>query len=136
MRRVLAIAAGVLVLFAVAMIYNVWHSAHDPVTRTPGPLETGRAQLHAQLETAKKTEAQAEEQDWNSPAELQALIQGHKKRIEKLKDNKEAAEIIAYDYDAIDRLEKRTAQLAEEEAAKAEAAKAEAAEQAAREAQQ
>jgi hypothetical protein len=57
----------------------------------------------------------------------------------KLKDNAAAAEIIAYDREAIDRLEKRIAQIAEEEAAKAEAAQEaakQAAKQAAREAQQ
>jgi hypothetical protein len=62
-------------------------------------------------------------------------MQGHEQRIEKLKGNTAAGEIVAYDREAIDRLEKRIAQIAEQEAAKAEAAQ-EAAKQAAREAQQ
>jgi flagellar basal body-associated protein FliL len=131
MRKIVAISIGVVVLLAGAMFYNVWHAAQDPVTRTPGPLETWRAQLHGQFEAAKKTEEKAEQQAWNSPEQLRAMIQGHEQRIERLKDNKEAAEIVAYDHEAVDRLEKRLAQIAEEEAAKAEAA-----EQAGKEAQQ
>ena len=135
MRRIIAIASGVLALLVIAMMVSVWHATQEPVTRTPGPLETGRAGLHAKLEEARKTEGQAEQQAWNSPAQLRALIQGHEQRIEKLKDNKEAAEIVAYDRDAVDRLEKRIANLAEQEAARAEAAK-EAAQQAAKQATQ
>lgn len=135
MKRIVAITCGVLLLSAVAMMYSVWRASQEPVTHTPGALETGRAQLHAQLEQAKKTEAQAEQQSWNSPNQLRGLIEGHQLRIDKLKDNKEAAEIVAYDRDTIDRLGKRIAQIAEEEAAKAEAEK-EAAKQAAEEARQ
>ena len=123
MRRVVFIGVGVLALLAFALMYSVWRESREPVTRTPGPLETGRMQLHAQLEDAKKTESEAERQAWNSPDRLRAMIQGHQQRIEQLKDNKEAAEIVAYDQDAVDRLEKRIAQIAEEQAAKAEAAK-------------
>ena len=112
-----------MVLLAFALMYNVWRESREPVTGTPGPLETGRAQLHAQLVEAKKTEGDAEREAWNSPARLRGLIQGHQQRIDRLKDNREAAEIVAYDRDAVDRLEKRIAQIAEEEAAKAEAAK-------------
>jgi len=135
MKRIVLITFGFLTLLAVAMVYTVSRASQEPVTHTPGPLETGRAQLHAQLEEAKKTEGQAEQQGWNSPEQLRALIDGHKQRIEKLKDNKEAAEIVAYDRQAIDRLEKRMAQIAEEEAARAEAEK-EAAKRAADEARQ
>ena len=113
-----------LALLGVAMMVSVWHASQEPVTRMPGPLETGRTQLHEKLAEAKKTEGQAEQQAWNSPTQLRALIQGHEQRIEKLKDNKEAADIVAYDRDAVDRLEKRIAQIAEQQAAKAEAAKA------------
>jgi len=123
MKKIVAITCGTLVLLAVGMIYSVWRASQEPVTQTPGPLETGRMQLHAQLGEAKKSEAAAEKQDWDSPDRLRALIQGHEQRIEKLKDNKEAAEIVAYDRDAVDRLEKRIAQIAEEEAARAEAAR-------------
>ena len=122
MKRIVGIGITALVLFAIAMLYSVWRESQAPVTHTPGPLETGRAQLHAQLEDAQKSESAAEQQDWNAPDQLRALIQGHEQRIEKLKDNKEAAEIVAYDRDAVARLQKRIAQIAEEQAAKAEAA--------------
>jgi len=127
------------VVLATAMVYGVWRASQEPVTHTPGPLETARVHLHAQLEEAKNTEAAAEKQHWDSPDGLRALIQGHEQRIDRLKNNKEAAEVVAYDRDAIDRLEKRIAQIAEEEAAKAEAQKEaaqEAATQAAQQAQQ
>lgn len=123
MKRILGIGMTAVVLFAAAMLYSVLRESQAPVTHTPDPLETGRAQLRAQLEEAKKVESAAEQQDWNSPDQLHALIQGREQRIEKLKDNKEAAEIVAYDRDAVERLKKRIAQIAEEQAAKAEAAK-------------
>jgi hypothetical protein len=135
MKRLVGIGIGLLVLLAIGMVYSVWRASQEPVTRTPGPLESGRTQLGAQLEQAKATESAAEKQNWNSPAQLRALIEGHQQRLEKLKDNKEAAEIVAYDRDAIDRLDKRIAQIAEQEAARAEAAK-EAAKRAVQEAQQ
>ena len=135
MKRIVAITCGALVLLAVGMIVSVWRASQEPITHTPGPVETGRAQLRAQLEAAKKTEAAEEKQDWDSPDRLRVLVQGHGQRIEKLKDNKEAAEIVSYDRDAIDRLQKRIAQIAEEEAARAEAAK-EAAKRAAQESAQ
>ena len=133
MKRIVAITCGTLVLFAVGLMYTVWRASQEPLTHTPSPVEVGRVQLHAQLEDAKKTEAAAEKQDWDSPEKLRAMIQGHEQRIEKLKDNKEAAEIVAYDRDAVDRLEKRITQIAEQEAAKQKAAE-EAAKEAAREA--
>lgn len=123
MRRVLLIGVGVAALLAFALTYSVWRESTEPVAGTPGPLATGRMQLHAQLEEAKKIEGDAERQAWNSPAQLRALIQGHEQRIDQLKDDKEASEIVGYDREAVDRLEKRIAQIAEEEAAKAEAAK-------------
>ena|SRR5947207_14625824 len=119
MKRIVAIVLGVVVLLAVAMMYSVWRASEEPVAHTPGPLETGRTQLHAQLEEARKVEVQAERQDWDSATNLRALIQGHEQRIEKLKDNSEAAEIVAYDREAIRRLEKRMTELAEQQAAKA-----------------
>ena len=133
MKRIFLISFGVVFLLAIAMMYSVWRGSQEPVTHTPGPLENGRTQLYSQLEQAKKTEGQAEQQNWNSPERLRGLIDGHQQRVEKLKDNKEAAEIVAYDRAAIDRLEKRIAQIAEAEAAKAEAEK-EAAKHAAEEA--
>jgi hypothetical protein len=132
MKRIVAITCGTLVLLAVGLMVSVWRASQEPVMPTPGPVETGRTQLHAQLDEARKTEAAAEKQDWDSSDKLRAMLQGHEQRIEKLKDNKEAAEIVAYDHDAVDRLEKRLAQIAEVEAAKAEAAKEAAKEQARR----
>jgi hypothetical protein len=120
MKRILAIVLGLLALFAATITYGVWRESQEPVSSMPGPLATGRAQLHTQLEDAKKLETEVEEQDWNSPADLRRLIQGHEQRIEKLKDNAEAKEIVAYDRDAVDRLQKRIAALAEQQAAKAE----------------
>jgi hypothetical protein len=119
MKRIFTIVLGLLALFAAAMTYGVWRESTEPVSSTPGPLDMGRAQLHAQLEDARKLETQVEKQGWNSPADLRRLIQGHEQRIEKLKDNPEAKEIVAYDHDAIDRLQKRIAELAEQQAAKA-----------------
>ena len=136
MKRIVAIVIGFVVLFVIAMMTSVYRASQQPVTHTPGPLETGRTQLRTQLEQARNTEAQDEKQDWDSPLALHALVQAHEQRIEKLKDNKEAGEIVAYDRDAIDRLQKRIAQIAEQEAAKAEAAKEARARQAEQESQQ
>lgn len=122
-------------LLVIALMISVWRAVQEPVAHTPGPLETARAQLHRQLDESRKTESQEEQQAWNSPAGLRALIAGHQQRIEKLKANKEAAEILTYDHEAIDRLEKRIAQIGEEEAARAQAAK-EAAQEAVKQAAQ
>jgi ABC-type lipoprotein release transport system permease subunit len=119
MKRIVAIVLGVLVLLAAAMMLSVWRASQEPVAHTPGPLEIGRTELRAQLDDAKKIEAQTEQQDWNSTANLRALVQGHEQRIAKLKDNSQAAEIVAYDRDAVTRLEKRITELAEQQAAKA-----------------
>ena len=100
-------------------MYGVWRESQEPVSSPPGPIELGRTQLHAQLEDARKLETQAEKQGWNSSPDLRRLIQGHEQRIEKLKDNPEAKEILAYDRDAVDRLQKRIAELAEQQAARA-----------------
>ena len=119
MKRIFAILLAILALFAAAMTYGVWRETQEPVSSAPGPLEMGRAQLRAQLEDARKVETEVEKRDWNSPTDLRRLIQGHEQRIEKLKDNPEAKEILAYDRDAVDRLQKRIAELAEQQAAKA-----------------
>ena len=101
------------------MIYNVWRGSQEPITRTPGPLETGRAQLRRQLDEAQKAEALVEKQDWDSAVALRRLIDGHQQRIDKLKGNTQAGEILAYDQRSIERLEKRIADLAAQEAARA-----------------
>jgi hypothetical protein len=125
MKRIFAIVLGLLVLFAGALMYGVWRESLAPVSSPPGPLEVGRAQLHAQLDDARKVETQVEQQAWNSAVDLRRLIQGHEQRIEKLKDNPEAKEILAYDRDSVDRLQKRIAELAEQQAAAAKEAEQE-----------
>jgi hypothetical protein len=122
MKKVVAIALGVLALLASVMIYGVWRGSRDQVTRTPGPLETGRIKLHQQFEEAQKTEAEVEKQNWDSTAALRRLIAGHQQRMEKLKGNAQAGEILVYDQQSVERLEKRIADLAAQEAQKAEAA--------------
>jgi len=117
--RIVAIAFGILAVLAAAMSYNIWHASKDPVIRTPGAFEAGRAQLHQQLEEAKKTEGEVEKEAWDSSPALRGLIKGHEQRIEKLTGNSEAAEILAYDQGSIERLEKRIAELAAQQAARA-----------------
>ena|ERR1700694_3612587 len=114
----LAIVLGVLAVLAAAMTYNIWNASQQPVKGAPDALETGRQKLHAQLDEAKRTEAEAEKQNWNSATRLRDLIQGHQQRMEKLKGNSQAGEIVAYDRESIARLEKRIADLAAEAAAK------------------
>ena len=135
MKRLVAVAVGVMALLASTMIYNVWRGSQEPVTRTPGPLETGRAQLRRQLDDAQKTEALVEKQNWDSAVALRRLIDGHQQRIDKLKGNTQAGEILAYDQAAIERLEKRIADLAAQEAARAAEAQAESQARPARDAQ-
>lgn len=127
MKKIL-IALGVLVLIGGGVCYNVWRASVDPVTSTPGPLEIGRQQLHAQLEESKQREAAIELQDWNSIPLLRGLIDAHQHRIEQLSGNSQGGEIVAHDREAIARLEKRISDLIEEEAARA-AAQAKAQEQ-------
>jgi hypothetical protein len=114
----LAIAVAVLVFLAGIASYNVWRANQDPVTTPPSPLDIGRQQLHAQLESAKPREAEIEQQDWNSVTLLRGLIKAHQQRIDELSGNSQAGEILAHDHDAIARLQKRIADLIAQEAAK------------------
>jgi polyhydroxyalkanoate synthesis regulator phasin len=107
----IAIVLGVLAVLVAAIGYNVWSANQEPVTSILDPLETGRKQLHSQLEEAKRVEAQVEKQGWDSAPQLRFLIEAHKQRIEKLAGNTQAREIVAYDKDSISRLEKRIADL-------------------------
>lgn len=125
MKKITAIALGVFALLAFVMIYNVWHASQEPVTRTPGLLEVGRIKLHQQLEDAQKSEGEVEKRNWDSAAALRRIVAGHQQRMEELKGNTQADEILAYDRQSIERLEKRIADLAAQEAAKAEAAEEE-----------
>lgn len=119
-----AIALAALVVLVLVVSYNVWRAAEEPVTSTPGPLEQGRAHLHQQLMDAEQQEGAAEKQAWNSPAKLQTLVKWHQDRIAKLNGNPQAGEILAYDRAAVDRLQKRIADLAAQQAAQAQAAAA------------
>lgn len=110
--KLLLITLGVLILLAVAIIsYNVWHALSEPIVAHPGAYELGRQHLHDQLEAAKKREAQFELQDWDSITLLHNLILSHQQRIDKLAGNKEAADILAYDHDAITRIQARINEL-------------------------
>lgn len=120
----LAIVLAALAALVMFISYNVWRAAEEPVTSTPGPLEVGRAQLHAQLMDAEQREGAAEKQAWNSPDNLRALVKWHQDRIAKLTGNTQAGEILAYDRAAVDRLQKRIADLAAQQAAQAQAAAA------------
>ena len=111
MNKLVVICLAVLALLAAVVAVIVWRATQEPVVATPGPYEIGRQQLHAQLETAKKREAQFEQQDWNSITLLHNLILAHQQRIDKLSGNKEAAEILAYDREALIRLQKRINEL-------------------------
>jgi hypothetical protein len=113
------------------MFYNAWRGETDPVVKPPGIVAQGRMDLHAQLVAAEQREAEIEKTYWDSPARLQVLVKSHQQRIDELKGNDAGAEIVTHDKDAIERLQKRIADIdAEREAeakAKAEQAKAEAA---------
>jgi membrane protein involved in colicin uptake len=113
----LAIAVAALIVLIAFASWNVWHAVYEPVTSTPGLVEQGRQQLHAQLEQAKTREAEIEKQDWDTVTLLRELIQAHQHRIDQLKDNGQAGEIVAHDREAIDRLEKRIADLQAQQAA-------------------
>lgn len=136
MKKKIAIALGVLALLAGAMIYNLERAVQEPVTKTPGPVDEGRAKLHAQLVDAKQQESQLEKQAWNSIAQLHQLIDWHQQRIDKLTGNSQAGEILAYDQDAIARLQKRITDLEAQYAAQQQAAALKAAEDAQAEQQQ
>jgi hypothetical protein len=109
--KVLLLVLGFLALLAAIITYNVWRALSEPVVARPGAYEVGRQQLNAQLEAAKKREAHFEQQDWDSITLLRGLIAAHQQRIDQLTGNKEAAEILAYDHDAIKRIEARIAEL-------------------------
>lgn len=110
MRKV-AIALGVLVVLLIVGSYNVWRATEEPVISKPTLVQLGRAQLHSQLVAAEDRESRIEKQDWNSADKLRALVKAHEDRIQKLLGNPQAAEILAYDHAAVDRLQKRITDL-------------------------
>jgi hypothetical protein len=109
--KLLLLALGLIVLLAAVISYNVWRAYSDPVVAQPGAYELGHQHLHDQFEAAKKREAQFEQQDWSSMTLLHNLILAHQQRIDKLAGNKEAAEIVAYDHDAMIRIQARINEL-------------------------
>lgn len=115
--RKFAIALCVVVVLVILGSYNVWRATEEPVISKPTLLQIGRAQLHAQLVAAEDREEKIETQDWNSADKLRALVKAHEDRIQKLAGNGQAVEILAYDRAAIDRLQKRIAELEAQQAA-------------------
>ncbi len=109
--KILLTVLGFVVLLVAVISYNVWHAFSGPIVATPGAYELGRDRLHAQLEEAKKREAQFEQQDWNNMTLLHNLILAHQQRIDKLTGNNEAAEIVAYDRESMVRIQKRINEL-------------------------
>ena len=109
--KLLLLALGFLVLLAAVITFNVWRTLSEPVVTTPSAYEIGRQRLHDQLEAVKKREARFEQQDWNYITPLHNLILAHQQRIAKLAGNKEAAEILAYDHEAITRIQARINEL-------------------------
>lgn len=115
-------AVGIVALLLGGLAYNVWRASVEPVTANPTLVEQGKTKLRAQLMDAKRSEAEVEKQNWNSPEELNSLIKAHRQRIEELKENSQAGEIVAYDKEAVTRLEKRVAAIEEQRRAAQEAA--------------
>ncbi len=113
----IAIAFAALLLLIGFASWNVWHAVYEPVTTQPTLVDLGHQQLHAQLEQSKTRESEIEQQDWASIPLLRGLILAHQHRIDQLKDNTQAGEILAHDHDAIARIEKRIADLQTQQAA-------------------
>ncbi len=127
MKRVMAIALGVVVALACVLAYSVWRGETEVLAPIPGRVELERRALHAQLEQAVQREAEIEKGFWNQPEKLQVLIDSHQQRIAKLQGNPAGDEIVAHDKDAIARLQNRIAAIAAARQAAAEAAAARAA---------
>jgi hypothetical protein len=100
------------IVFCAIVVSNVWYAEHHPPVAAPGTVEQGRMALHAQLLQAGQREEQFEKLYWNSPEQLQVLIQSHQQRIDRLAGNAAGGEIVAHDQDAIARLQQRIADLA------------------------
>jgi len=124
----LAFVFGLLAsVFCAIVAYDVWYAGrHAPVV-TPGAVEQGRMALHAQLAQATQQEEQAEKLYWNSPGQLQILIQRHQQRIDALAGNTASGEIVAHDQQAMARLQQRIDDLAAQAMAADQAMKDEAA---------
>jgi hypothetical protein len=117
----IAIALAALLLLIGFASWNVWRAVYEPVTSQPSLVDLSRQQLHAQLEQSKTRESEIEQQEWGSITLLRGLILAHQHRIDQLKDNSQASEILAHDRDAIARIEKRIADLQTQQAAQQQA---------------
>ncbi|HEY3705921.1 MAG TPA: hypothetical protein VGL22_12715 [Terracidiphilus sp.] len=122
MKNKLAIAFFALLLLLGFVSWNVWYAVYEPVTPTPSLVELGRQQLHNQLQQSVSRETEIEKQDWDSVTLLRSLIEAHQHRIDQLKDNSQAGEILAHDRVAIARIEKRIADLKAQQAQQAQQA--------------
>jgi membrane protein involved in colicin uptake len=116
--RILALIVVVLGLLAGAVAWSVWRADTAPVTTPPNAQQQGAEKLHQQLVETKQHEAEVEKNVWGSTDQLVKLIHWHEDRIEKLKANSQASEIVAYDTDSIARIQTRINQLAAEEKAR------------------
>jgi hypothetical protein len=114
----IAIAIAALVILVGFIGWNVWHAVYEPVTARPNLVEQGRQQLHDQLEHSETREAEIEKMDWDSITLLRGLIQAHQHRVDQLKGNSQAAEIVAHDNDAITRINQRIKDLETQQAAR------------------
>ena len=116
--RIIALVLVFIAALAGAIAWTVWRADTAPVTKPLNAQQQGAEKLHKQLEETKQYEAGIEKQVWNSTDQLVKLIHWHQDRIEKLKNNSQAGEILAYDNDSVPRLQARINQLAAEEKAK------------------
>jgi len=99
--------------------FNVLSASWQHPQKPPSAVEQGRANLHQQLQQASAREAEIEKLEWHSVGQLYGIIESHKKRIAALEGNSQAAEIVAHDRAAIDRLEKRIVEIEAQRAAEA-----------------
>lgn len=116
--RILALIVLVLALLVGGVAWSVWRADTAPVTTPLNAQQKGAENLRSKLDETKQHEADVEKQAWGSTDQLVKLIHWHQDRIEKLKSNSQAGEIVAYDTDSIARLQARINQLAAEEKAK------------------
>lgn len=122
MKKVVIGLLALVAIFVGIMAYNVWRAETAAVVKTPGIVEQGREDLHADLLKQEQREAQNEKLYCDSPAQLRLLIKSHQERIDQLKGNSAGEEIVTHDKDAIARLEKRIADIEVQQEAQAKAA--------------
>ncbi|WP_420236666.1 hypothetical protein ACOBR2_13645 [Telmatobacter bradus] len=118
---ILLAGAVALCLTAASVVgFNIWSAEHKTLVHQPSAVDEGRTNLHGELVQAGNREAEIEKQEWNSPVQLQGLIESHKQRMTEMGDNPEGKELVAHDQQAIDRLSKRITEIYVEREAAAE----------------